>query len=165
MKMIDKLTKFKKFAPPTFKEAKTPAEAEEWLNELEIILEVLKTEEEDKIPFTEFLLRGDAREWWKTEKSSRKGAKIFWTDFKEIFLSCYFPTSICEQKEQEFLYLKQGSMTVMQYDQKFRKLARFAPGLVATEKERVKRFILGLKPIIQKRFIHIGIHHLRRNIE
>ena len=29
MSMIDKLTKFKKFAPPTFKEAKTPAEAEE----------------------------------------------------------------------------------------------------------------------------------------
>ena len=56
MKMIDKLTKFKKFAPPTFKEAKTLAEAEEWLNELEIILEVLKTEEEDKIFFTEFLL-------------------------------------------------------------------------------------------------------------
>ena len=34
MSMTDKLTKFKKFAPPTFKEAKTPAEAEEWLNEL-----------------------------------------------------------------------------------------------------------------------------------
>ena len=38
----------------------------------------------------------------------------------------------------------------MQYDREFRKLARFAPGLVATEKERVKRFISGLKPIIQK---------------
>ena len=74
--MTDKLTKFKKFAPPTFKEAKTPAEAEEWLNELKIILEVLKTGEENKIPFTEFLLRGDAREWWKTEKASRKGARF-----------------------------------------------------------------------------------------
>ena len=52
--MIVKLTKFKKFAPPIFKEAKTPSEVEEWLNELKIILEVLKTEEEDKIPFTNF---------------------------------------------------------------------------------------------------------------
>ena len=41
-------------------------------------------------------------------------------------------------------------MTVMQYDREFCKLARFAPGLVATEKERVKRFITGLRPIIQK---------------
>ena len=74
--MTDNLTKFKKFAPPTFKEAKTPAEAEEWLNELEIILEVLKTEEEDKIPFTKFLLRGDAREGWMTEKASHKGVTL-----------------------------------------------------------------------------------------
>ena len=41
-------------------------------------------------------------------------------------------------------------MTVMQYDREFCKLARFAPSLVATEKEKVKRFITGLRPIIQK---------------
>ena len=41
-------------------------------------------------------------------------------------------------------------MTVMQYDRKFHKLACFAPCLVATKKERVKRFITGLRPIIQK---------------
>ena len=29
-------------------------------------------------------------------------------------------------------------------------MVRFAPGLVSTEKERVKRFISGLKPMIQK---------------
>ena len=76
MSHTDKLPNFKKFTPHIFKEAKTPAEAEEWLNKLEIILEVLKTEEEDKIFFTEFLLRGDAREWWKIEKASQKGATL-----------------------------------------------------------------------------------------
>ena len=40
--MTDKLVKFKKFAPTPFKEAKTPEEAEEWLNELEGILDTLK---------------------------------------------------------------------------------------------------------------------------
>ena len=54
--MTDKLAKFKKFAPIPFKEAQNPTEAEEWLEELEGTLEVLKTEEEDKIPFTEYLL-------------------------------------------------------------------------------------------------------------
>ena len=66
--MTDKLIKFKKFAPTPFKEAKTPEEVEEWLNELEGILETLKTEEEDKISFAEFLLQGEACEWWKMEK-------------------------------------------------------------------------------------------------
>ena len=59
--MIEKLAKFKKFAPKPFKGAETPEEAEEWLKELEGTLENLKTEEEDKVPFTEFLLQGDAR--------------------------------------------------------------------------------------------------------
>ena len=53
---IQKLSKFKKFAPKPFKEAKTPNEVKEWLEELEAVLEALHTEEEDKMIFTEFLL-------------------------------------------------------------------------------------------------------------
>ena len=41
--MIDKLAKFKKFVPAPFKEAQNPTEAEEWLEELESTMEVLKT--------------------------------------------------------------------------------------------------------------------------
>ena len=54
--MIEKLAKFKKFAPKPLKETETPEEVEEWLKELEGILENLKTEEEDWVPFAEFLL-------------------------------------------------------------------------------------------------------------
>ena len=59
--MTDKLDKFKKFAPTPFKEIQNPTEAEEWLEESVGTMEVLKTEEEDKIPFTEYLLQGKAR--------------------------------------------------------------------------------------------------------
>ena len=38
---IQKLAKFKKFAPKPFKEAITPNKAEEWLEELEAMLEAL----------------------------------------------------------------------------------------------------------------------------
>ena len=58
---IQKLSKFKKFAPKPFKEAKTPNEVEEWLDELEAVLEALHTEEVDKMIFTEFLFQGEAR--------------------------------------------------------------------------------------------------------
>ena len=70
--IIDKLTKFKKFTPTPFKEAETPEEAEEWLKELKGILETLKTDEEDKVPFAEFILQGEAREWWKMERENFK---------------------------------------------------------------------------------------------
>ena len=146
--MTDKLAKFKKFAPPSFKEAKKPEEAEEWLSELERILIALKTDEEDMVPFAEFLLQGEAGEWWKVEKTNCNDAEPAWKDFREKFLYNYFPPSVWEQKEQEFLYLKQGNLTIMQYNSAFRKLARFVPSLVATEKDRIKRFLNGLRPII-----------------
>ena len=38
----------------------------------------------------------------------------------------------------------------MQYNREFRKLAHFAPSLVAMEKDRMKRFLNGLRPIMQK---------------
>ena len=83
---IQKLSKFKKFAPKPFKEAKTPNEAEEWLEELEAVLEALHTEEEDKMIFTEFLLQGEARLWWKMEKDKRAGNDYFWKEFQDLFL-------------------------------------------------------------------------------
>ena len=52
--MMEKLLKFKKFAPTPFKEVKSSTEAKEWLDELEGILELLKTEDEDKIMFSDF---------------------------------------------------------------------------------------------------------------
>ena len=41
---IQKLARFKKFAPQPFKEANTPNEAKEWLEEVETVLEALKTD-------------------------------------------------------------------------------------------------------------------------
>ena len=39
---------------------------------------------------------------------------------------------------------------MMEYDQKFNKLLRFARSLVATEKDKVKRFLNGLRMSLQK---------------
>ena len=78
---IQKLSKFRKFAPSPFKEAKESAKVEECLDELEGVLEILKTEEEDKMIFTEFLLQGEARVWWKIEKQKLAGKEYVWKDF------------------------------------------------------------------------------------
>ena len=110
---IQKLAKFKKFAPQPFKEANTPNEAEEWLEELETVLEALKTDEKDKMVYTEFLLQGEARLWWKMEKDKKGATDHTWKEFQELFLQRYFSISIYEQKEREFLYLRQENQNVM----------------------------------------------------
>ena len=60
-------------------------------------------------------------------------------------MSKYFPTTARLAKAQEFLELKQGTMTVMEYVGKFIKLARFVDDYVATNMAKVRKFEDGLK--------------------
>ena len=102
---IKKLSKFRKFAPSPFKETKELAEAEEWLDELEGVLEILKTEEEDKIIFTEFMLQGEARVWWKMEKQKLAGKEYVWKDYQELFLHGIFrPVNVNDENESFYIF-------------------------------------------------------------
>lgn len=49
-------------------------------------------------------------------------------------------------KACEFEILKQGSLTVQEYDIKFNRLALFAPFVLLDERDKIRRFILGLRP-------------------
>ena len=57
----------------------------------------------------------------------------------------FFPTSARHGKAQEFLELKQGTMTVFEYVTKFIELACFTNDNVATEMAKVRKFEDGLK--------------------
>ena len=57
----------------------------------------------------------------------------------------YFPDTARHAKAREFLELKQGAMTVIEYIARFTKLARFAHNYVATDLAKVRRFENGLK--------------------
>ena len=75
--------------------------------------------------------------------------KVNWKTFQQVFLRHYFPESICDQKEQEFMLLKQVGRDLAQYDQEFNRLMRFGPGQVSTEKDRIKKFRNGMKFSLQ----------------
>ncbi|XP_074342767.1 uncharacterized protein LOC141680439 [Apium graveolens] len=55
------------------------------------------------------------------------------------------------QMELKFLELKQGNMSVAEYEAKFTELSRFVPYHVNTDEKKAKRFQQGLKPYIQNR--------------
>ncbi|XP_057803382.1 uncharacterized protein LOC131018685 [Salvia miltiorrhiza] len=61
----------------------------------------------------------------------------------------YFPLSFREKKETEFFELKQGNMTIEEYERKFNELARFTPHLVDTEDKMIARFRKGLRTDIK----------------
>ena len=71
-----------------------------------------------------------------------------WEEFRELFMSMFFPASARHAKAREFLELKQGSMTVLVYLAKFTELARFKDDYVATDTAKVRKFEDGIKQSI-----------------
>ncbi|GAA0168163.1 hypothetical protein LIER_40508 [Lithospermum erythrorhizon] len=57
----------------------------------------------------------------------------------------YFPDSLRDKNEQEFLTLTQGDMSVLDYETKFDELSQFASAIVDDNAKKAKRFLKGLR--------------------
>ncbi|XP_077249189.1 uncharacterized protein LOC143888636 [Tasmannia lanceolata] len=75
-----------------------------------------------------------------------------WKEFQTAFIDKFFPEGIKILKKNEFFNLKQGSMTVTEYEAKFSKLGKFAPsGLIGDDGALARRFREGLREPIKQR--------------
>ena len=74
---------------------------------------------------------------------------ITWDNFCQDFKAHHIPTSDVESKREEFRNLKQGSMSVYQYNVKFHNLALFARQDVLDEKSMIYQFRGGLREDLQ----------------
>ena len=83
-----------------------------------------------------------------------------WAEFHDLFMGKYFPATIRHAKAQEFLELRQGTMTVMEYVARFTELARFNDDYVATDVAKVRRFENGLKLPIWGRIIGLRLQDI-----
>ena len=83
-----------------------------------------------------------------------------WAEFHDLVMGKYFLDTARHAKAQEFLELKQGTMTVLEYVARFTELARFADDYVATDMAKVRRFKNGLKLSIQGRIIGLRLQDM-----
>ena len=69
--------------------AADPLVAEEWLKKLTAIFEVMEVTEEQKLSLAIFMLKGEARNWWKAMRRMQNahlgGELITWQWFMGIF--------------------------------------------------------------------------------
>ena len=68
-----------------------------------------------------------------------------WERLTELLDNKYYPRDVQRMKEREFLSLKQGQMTVMEYAARFNELSRFALHQVNTEERKMDHFEQGLR--------------------
>ena len=111
------------------------------------------TSDATKIRLAAFQLESESQVWWDWVKTSRDLGVMTWAEFHGLFMGKYFPATARLTKAQEFLELKQGTMTLMEYVAKFTELARFADDYVATDMAKVRKFENGLKLSIQSKIV------------
>ena len=135
--------------------------ADHWFRQVEKILEAKEiTFDATRIRLAAFQLEGESQVWWDWVKASRNLEAMIWKEFPELFMGKYFPTSTRHAKAWEFLELKQGTMTVLEYVAKFTKLACFVDDYVATNMAKVRKFEDGLKLSIRDKIVGILLQDL-----
>ena len=98
--------------------------------------------------------------WWGWVKTSRDLEAMTWVEFHGLFMSKYFPATARHAKAQEFLELRQGTMTVMEYMDRFTELTRFGDDYVATDMTKVKIFENGLKLSIWGKIVGLRLQDM-----
>ncbi|XP_075489589.1 uncharacterized protein LOC142528426 [Primulina tabacum] len=120
--------------------------AEDWLERMEICFRAFQCTEEQQKETLGFLLEGRVCKWWRSTSATivQSRGRVTWADFCETFMQLYFPPALRQTKTIELLSLKQGSMSIEEYQQKFFELLPFAPHISGSSEAKYDHFLQGL---------------------
>ena len=135
--------------------------ADHWFRMVKKVLKVMEiTSDTTRIRLATFQLEGEAQVWWNWAKTSKDLEAMTWAEFQELFMGKYFPDTARHAKAQEFLELKQRTMTVIEYVARFMELALFADDYVAIDLAKVRRFENGLRFSIRGRIVGLRLQYM-----
>ncbi|XP_074355489.1 uncharacterized protein LOC141695133 [Apium graveolens] len=148
---------FMKQRPNCFKEAKTPMDAEAWIDHMEKIFRVLECSEVEKARFATYRLEGDVNTWWKSVVASHAPGyenTLTWQVFKTQFDQRYFPASIREEYVREYQSITQrDDESVADFQVRFQRLAGYARSVAGSEADKIMKFKWALKNSIRNHII------------
>jgi hypothetical protein len=145
----DKHGEFMSHNPPTFASSPDPLDADDWLKSIEKMLNIAQCTDREKVLYASGRQIGPAADWWDSYTTAHDAADtITWAEFSTQFRNYHIPAGLMKIKK-EFLSLKQGSMSVSEYRDKFIHLSRYAPDEVAEDERKQEHFIEGLNGPLQ----------------
>jgi hypothetical protein len=131
--------------PLVFTRADEPLEADDWLRTMEQKFDLIDCTEYQKSVFASQQLRGAAGAWWGNHLAAQPvGHRVTWAEFREAFRAHFIPEGIMLRRLEEFLALKQGDQSVMQYVGKFNHLSQYATDQVNSDRKKQACFMRGL---------------------
>ena len=126
-----------------FKVASTPVDAHNWIERMDRFFVQAQVPDDKKVGLATQFLEEEPHYWWI---SVSNGDPTFctWAEFKVMFNEKYFCPTHLANLQDEFLNLRKGDMTVMEFQQRFLNLAYHALDMVRSEATKIHRFIRGL---------------------
>ena len=134
------LREFLRQSPPTFQGSSNPLDADRWIRRVTKVFDGLGVAEDFKVVLETYLFNGEADHWWESVKRRRDICALTWGEFDQIFQDKYFPKSVRDRMKADFLTLRQGSTTVVEYERRFTELSCYAMEFISTKANRAKRF-------------------------
>ena len=151
------LREFLRQCPPTFQGSLNPLDADRWIRWVKKVFDGMGVTEDHKVGLAIYLFDGEADHWWESVKRRRDIDALAWGEFNQIFQDKYFPEFVRNKMKADFLALRQGSTTVVEYERRFDELSRYAMKFTSTEANRAKRFEEGLRPVIREKLVALKI--------
>jgi hypothetical protein len=114
-----------------------------WVVEQKFML--IRCTETQKPLFAAQQLRGPADTWWANFSAIQPvGHQVTWEEFKLAFKEHYVTEGVLQMKLEEFIRLKQGGDSLMQYLNKFNHLTQYAIDQVDIDLKKKNCFMRGL---------------------
>ena len=122
-----------------------------WLEKLQRALDEVKCPLEQMAKWAVSLLQGSAYDWSKVVlRNPLLPDPISWNFFVQEFQTKYVIDDCRETKWKQFLNLKQGNLTMAEYEKEFSRFSKCAPEPILIETFRCRQFEDGLKESIKK---------------
>ncbi|MQL69636.1 hypothetical protein Taro_001917, partial [Colocasia esculenta] len=130
------MERFKRMASPSLKGESQPLLVESWMREVEKIFRAIRCAEEGKVSLATYMLQERANVWWASVLRTR-----------------YEDGAIEALSGQVHPRAHLGHDRAGVYEARFAELSKYAPHIVADERRKAKKFVMGLKPSLRSRLV------------
>ncbi|XP_073120204.1 uncharacterized protein [Henckelia pumila] len=139
--------------PKTLVKGESPEDAENWMRRMKVCFREFRCNEEQNMETLDFLVEGRAQRWWSSASAPIIVARglVTWADLRTAFQKLYFSLALRQAKTSELLGLRQGSMSIDEYQLKFFELLPYCTHISDNTEAKYSLFLQGLNSEIHDR--------------
>jgi hypothetical protein len=130
-----------------------PNAFEDWSTAIEDYFDWFAVSEDRKVRYVRMKLKGHARAWWGSVEEqlrrTRRPAIYNWEEMKDKLKEKYLPIDYEQMMFEEMLQLRQGSLSVDQFTDRFHELT-VRSKVVETKQQTLARYRTGLRNDLRK---------------